>query len=176
MKVSTSKSPISIPPACRRSRSAGMIHAHRGKGAKDRYVPLPQSTLSLLHHYWLTHRHPALLFLAIGRTRQGGRQAQTPLAKTTAEAGLRSLSSGQVCRRYSQIDGRRSYPPTFIGHPFEAGVNLRVIQRYLGHSQLETTMVYLHLTQKGREDASQLINQVMGGLDHDHHLSGSSQS
>jgi hypothetical protein len=37
-------------------------------------------------------------------------------------------------------------------------------------------MVYLRLTQKGREIASQLINQVMGGLDHDHHLSGSSQS
>jgi site-specific recombinase XerD len=30
----------------------------------------------------------------------------------------------------------------------EAGVNLRVIQKYLGHAQLETTMVYLHLTEK----------------------------
>jgi len=29
---------------------------HRGKGAKDRYVPLPQSTLNLLRRYWVTHR------------------------------------------------------------------------------------------------------------------------
>jgi integrase/recombinase XerD len=56
----------------------------------------------------------------------------------------------------------------YATHLLEAGVNLRVIQRYMGHSQLETTMVYLHLTQKGQEDATHLINQVMEGLDHDH--------
>ncbi|MBU1209087.1 MAG: tyrosine-type recombinase/integrase [Proteobacteria bacterium] len=50
----------------------------------------------------------------------------------------------------------------------EAGVNLRVIQKNMGHTQLETTMIYLHPTQKGQEDACQLINQVMEGLDHDH--------
>jgi integrase/recombinase XerD len=38
-----------------------------------------------------------------------------------------------------------------------------------GHAQLETTMVYLHLTQKGQEDAFKLIDQVMEGLNHDHH-------
>jgi len=37
----------------------------------------------------------------------------------------------------------------------------------MGHAQLETTMVYLYLTQKGQEDACPLINQVMEGLDHD---------
>jgi hypothetical protein len=36
----------------------------------------------------------------------------------------------------------------------------------MGHAELETTMVYLHLTQKGQEDSTQLINQVMEGLDH----------
>jgi hypothetical protein len=34
----------------------------------------------------------------------------------------------------------------------------------MGHSRLETTMVYLHLTQKGQEDAFKLIDQVMEGL------------
>ena len=52
-----------------------MIHVHRGKGAKDRYVPLPQSTLKLLRRYWLTHRHPCLLFPALGRSGTGAKQA-----------------------------------------------------------------------------------------------------
>src|SRR6267142_5416043 len=44
-----------------------MIHVRHGKGAKDRYVPLPQRTLELLRQYWQQHRHPVLLFPAEGR-------------------------------------------------------------------------------------------------------------
>jgi hypothetical protein len=34
----------------------------------------------------------------------------------------------------------------------------------MGHTTLETTMIYLHLTQKGQEQAFHIINQVMEGL------------
>jgi len=44
-----------------------MLHVRHGKGAKDRYVPLPTRTLQLLRQYWTTHRHPLLLFPAEGR-------------------------------------------------------------------------------------------------------------
>ena len=50
----------------------------------------------------------------------------------------------------------------------EAGVNPRIIQRYMGHSQLETTMVYFHLTQKGTEDAYTIINSAMKGFNYEH--------
>ncbi len=46
----------------------------------------------------------------------------------------------------------------------ESGVNIRVIQKYPGHANPETTMVYLHLTQKGQEDAYSLINEMMKGF------------
>ena len=39
-----------------------------------------------------------------------------------------------------------------------------MIQRYMGHASLESTMLYLHLTHKGTEDAYALIDQVMEGL------------
>ncbi len=34
----------------------------------------------------------------------------------------------------------------------------------MGHASLETTMVYLHMTERGQNDASALINDVMEGL------------
>ena len=39
-----------------------MLHIRRGKGGKDRCVPLPRRGLALLRAYWLTHRHPAGFF------------------------------------------------------------------------------------------------------------------
>jgi len=53
---------------------------------------------------------------------------------------------------------------SYATHLLEAGVNPRLIQRSLGHTQLETTMVYLHLTHKGQEDAYARINTLMRGL------------
>jgi site-specific recombinase XerD len=144
-----------------------MIHVHRGKGAKDRYVPLPQSTLHLLRRYWLTHRHPQLLFPALGRNGKGAKEAQTPMAKSSVQGAFRraKYDAGIRKKAVSVHTLRHSYAT----HLLEAGVNLRVIQKNMGHTQLETTMIYLHLTQKGHEDACQLINHVMEGLDHDHH-------
>ena len=144
-----------------------MIHVHRGKGAKDRYVPLPQSTLKLLRRYWLTHRHPCLLFPALGRSGTGAKQAQTPMAKSSVQGAFRRAKFDAAIRKKGVAIHTLRH--SYATHLLEAGVNLRVIQRYMGHAQLETTMLYLHLTQKGQEDACQLINQVMEGLDHDLH-------
>jgi integrase/recombinase XerD len=44
---------------------------------------------------------------------------------------------------------RHAYAPPLL----EAGVNPRLIQRYLGHTQLETTMIYFHLTRTGHAEA-----------------------
>lgn len=144
-----------------------MIHVHRGKGAKDRYVPLPPPTLGLLRAYWRTHKHPSLIFPALGRTRTRVNQSAHPMAKSSVQGAFRQakLAAGVNKKGVSIHTLRHCYAT----HLLEAGVNLRVIQRYMGHSRLETTMLYLHLTQKGQEDACQLINHVMEGLDHDLH-------
>ena len=144
-----------------------MIHVHRGKGAKDRYVPLPQSTLGLLRRYWVTHRHPRLVFPALGRSGTGAKDALNPMAKSSVQGAFRHAKfAAGIAKKGVAVHTLRH---CYATHLLEAGVNLRVIQRYLGHAQLETTMLYLHLTQKGQEDACQLINHVMEGLDHDLH-------
>jgi integrase len=55
-----------------------MIHVHRAKGAKDRYVPLPASTLQMLRDYWKTHRNPVGLFPAHGRSHKLAATADHP--------------------------------------------------------------------------------------------------
>ena len=51
---------------------------------------------------------------------------------------------------------------SYATHLLEAGVNLRLIQQYLGHSSLHTTMVYLHLTTASQEQAVARIEALMG--------------
>jgi site-specific recombinase XerD len=139
-----------------------LVHVHRGKGAKDRYVPLPKRTLELLRRHWTTHHHPRLLFPALGRSGQGAKDAEAPMAKSSVQGAFRGAKTeaGIIKKNVTVHTLRHSYAT----HLLEAGVNLRAIQRYLGHTRLETTMIYLHLTQKGHDDATHLIAKVMEGL------------
>ena len=75
----------------------GLVHIHRGKGAKDRYVPLPTSTLEMLREYWKTHRHKRLLFPADGRNhalQQSGKSvAVTPMSETAAQGAMKKITA-----------------------------------------------------------------------------------
>ena len=139
-----------------------MLHVHRGKGAKDRLVPLPHSTLAALRAHWRTHRHPRLLFPALGRSGQAAAGATTPMAISSVQGAMRRAKH-QACiaKRAVSIHTLRH---AYATHLLEEGVNLRVIQRHMGHASLESTMVYLHLTHKGQEDAYALIDRLMGDL------------
>ncbi len=138
-----------------------MIHVHQGKGAKDRYVPLPHATLAILRKYWATHKNPRLIFPSRG-IYDMGYDSQVPIAISTVQGALRNAiqAAGIQKRGVSVHTLRHSYAT----HLLESGVNLRVIQRYMGHSCLESTMIYLHLTTKGQEDAFKIIDQIMVGL------------
>lgn len=142
-----------------------LIHIHRGKGAKDRYVPLPQQTLHLLRRYWLTHRNKVLVFPACGRSGREGATATIPMNRSSVQgAFIRAKKKAGIMKPGVSIHTLRH---SYATHLLEAGVNIRVIQRYLGHSCLETTMKYLHLTRKGQEDAYRIINTIMSGFRYD---------
>jgi integrase len=53
---------------------------------------------------------------------------------------------------------------TWATHLLEAGVNLRLIQAWLGHSSPKTTAIYTHLTRKAEERALDAIEQVMANI------------
>jgi site-specific recombinase XerD len=117
-----------------------MIHVHRGKGAKDRFVPLPKATLTRLRKHWSTHRHPRLVFPAQGRDSQSAAGAHTPMAKSSVQGALRAAKhAAGITKRGVSV---HTLCHAYATHLLEAGVNLRVIQKHMGHASLESTMVY----------------------------------
>jgi len=140
------------------------IHIHRGKGAKDRYVPLPSTTLQIMRDYWKTHRNSVFIFPSLGRSGNDGPTTEKPMAKASVQGALRRvLKQLNIQKRISIHTLRHSYAT----HLLEAGVNIRRIQQYLGHSNLNTTMIYLHLTTQGHQRAYGIIDGLMKGDDHD---------
>ncbi len=135
-----------------------LVHVHRGKGAKDRFIPLPARTLTTLREYWATHKNPRLLFPAIGRNRQGAPTATEPMNKASVQGAMRRVVVQLGCRKSIHVHTLRH---SYATHLLEAGVNLRLIQQYLGHSSLQTTMIYLHLTATGQEQAREAIERIM---------------
>jgi integrase/recombinase XerD len=134
-----------------------MVHIHRGKGAKDRYVPLPTSTLHWLRTHWTTHRHPRLLFPAEGRDHKQSSVAKSPIQTSTVQKAMSKIAVElKFVKRVSIHTLRHSYAT----HLLEAGVSLKVIQQYLGHSSLQTTMVYLHMTETAEADARKAIEKT----------------
>ncbi len=126
-----------------------LVHVHRGKGAKDRFVTLPQSTLYVLRSYWSTHRNPDWLFPQIGRSKNVGPTATRPMDPTTVQGCMKSVVEELGFTKQVSIHTLRHSIAT---HLFEAGVSLRWIQKFLGHKNLQTTLVYLHLTDPKEED------------------------
>jgi len=138
-----------------------MLHVRHGKGAKDRYVPLPTRTLELLRQYWKQHRNPRLRFPAEGRNHIDLAQATEPLSKSSVQDAFHAaLKESGNHKRASVHTLRHSWATQLL----EAGVNLRLIQEWLGHSSPATTSVYTHLTVKAEQLGAAAINQLMNDL------------
>ncbi len=135
-----------------------VVHVHRGKGAKDRYVPLPPRTLAVLRRYWATHRHPVWLFPATGRGHEQASSATQPMARSSVHGAMKKVVRDLGIKKKVTIHTLRH---SYATHLLEAGINLRLIQQYLGHSSLQATMIYLHLTSLGQEQARATIEKLM---------------
>ena len=113
--------------------------------------------MAQLRWYWTDHRHAQLLF----PSRQGltaGRQAMD-------ESGLRRALKAAVKERgLNKGVTVHSLRHSYATHLVEAGVNLQLVQRYLGHNSLTATYVYVHLTASMQHRASETINELMADL------------
>jgi len=126
------------------------LHVRCAKGRKDRFVPLSAVLLGMLRHYWRQYRPKTWLFPG-----SPGRHLSIGNVQRFCKRAVRAAG---ISKKASMHTLRHSYAT----HLLEAGVNIRLIQQYLGHSSLQTTMVYLHLTTASQEQAVARIEALMG--------------
>lgn len=112
------------------------IRVEQGKGQKDRYVPLSPQLLQQLRHYWCRYRPSEWLFPGHPKDRAMSRYGASWIyrhAKTKANI--------------NKAGGIHTLRHCFGTHLLEAGTELVVIQRLMGHTSIRSTLRYLHIAQ-----------------------------
>lgn len=124
----------------------------KGKGNKERMVPLHKTAITALEKYlnqrqhFLPHEKNHYLFCSRGKTGHISRQRVGQTLKTLCiNAGINPDSCSPHTLRHS-----------FATHLLEGGADLRVIQELLGHADIATTQIYTHVASKRMQE---LVNE-----------------
>ena len=112
-----------------------IVQVRQGKGRKDRFVMLSPTLLTLLRQYWKAYQPRHWLFPGQNRNHPINDATAYRICQQAARAAKLSKSVSPHCLRHS-----------FATHLLEAGTDLRTIQLLLGHRNLKTTAVYLHVS------------------------------
>lgn len=115
-----------------------MIRVEQGKGSKDRYTILSPKLLEELRAHWRLYRPEGVYLFASPRTVPGACIAtgtvQEIFCAAVKRAGLENHG------------GIHSFRHSFATHLLEAGVEITIVQKLLGHRSLKSTAIYLHVT------------------------------
>src|SRR6266511_1335728 len=122
---------------------------------------LQEGTLQLLRQYWKQHHNPVLLFPAEGRNHIDLARSTEPMSKSSVQDAFHAALKASGNNKRASVHTLRH---SWATHLLEAGVNLRLIQEWLGHSSPATTSVYTHLTVKAEQLGAAAINQLMSDL------------
>jgi site-specific recombinase XerD len=107
-----------------------LIHIKNGKGRKDRFVPLSPIVLNLLREYFKVYKPKEYLFNGQGNNLQYSHRSCNEIVKK------------YIGEEYHFHLLRHSQATALL----EAGTDLRIIQKCLGHANVKTTEIYTHVS------------------------------
>jgi len=112
-----------------------LVYVAHGKGKKSRYTLLSEKALKILKVYYKAERPKKYLFEPVGN--KGHMYSTSTLNKIAKQAALRAGITKKITFH--------SLRHTFATHLLEQGINLRLIQQFMGHNSIKTTSRYLHI-------------------------------
>ena len=147
--------------------AGGKLWIRNGKCAKDRMVPIAAVMVEDLRRYWANHRHPLLIFPCVGRGHDTPEKVAARMGRATSPMAVSSLQT-LLKEARDQLNLPKATPHTlrhsFATHLAEAGASIHTIKALLGHKNINTTMIYMHLTHRSEQDSRALVEQLCGEL------------
>jgi integrase len=141
----------------------GKLWLRRAKGNKDRMVPLSATMVEDLRRYWAVHRHPLLIFPGTGRGPCSPEHVARRMHAARRPMPISSLERLLVAARKElniPVCTAHTLRHSFATHLVEAGASLHTVQSLLGHCDIDTTMIYLHLTHRSEQDSRALVETL----------------
>jgi len=122
-----------------------LLRVEQGKGNKDRYIPLSSTLLHQLRIYWQQVRPKHWLFERMHGTK--------PLSVSTIQKVYQQAKHDV---KIEKIGGIHSLRHAYATHQLSNGLPIHHLQRYLGHSDIKTTMRYVHWVPNYRDTGYQI--------------------
>ena len=129
-----------------------MVHVRQGKGRKDRYVPLGNLLIKGLEKYILCENPERWLFNG-----NSSKAEKVPLSshgiywivkEARKKSGIQKPLTAHTLRH------------SYATHLLEMGLDIVSLKEVLGHSCIETTMLYLHISQLGRQQTFSPLDRI----------------
>jgi len=130
-----------------------VVHIRQGKGARDRDIPLSPKLLEALREYWRWKKPRVYLFPST----PGQRGVDEPMSDKVVWWAVREAARRAGITRKI---GPHTFRHSFATELLEAGTDLRTIQLLMGHSRLEDTALYLHLSRRHLEMTINPLDQL----------------
>ncbi len=123
-----------------------MLFVNKGKGKKDRYVPLSDHLINWLQEYIVSENPKEWLFNGRPQGTAGG-DFQSRYSQKGVQWVIRQCAKKAKIIKNISVHTLRH---TFATHLLEDGLDIISIKNLLGHSRVETTLIYLHVAQYER--------------------------